>query len=61
MSKRFVLMFVILTMSSLSLGCSKKPPYDAKVIDKSELDTPIQQERSKPASGGGKALSERQW
>jgi hypothetical protein len=52
---------MILLLSAALIGCSRKPPYDAKVIDESELDSPAQKERTAPAAGGGKALSDRQW
>ena len=59
MSKRILPAFLVLLLGSVLIGCSK-PPYDAKVIDQSEVDTPAQKERATPA-GGGKALSDRQW
>ena len=58
MSKRILLLCVVFMFSAVSIGCSK-PPYDAKVIDQSEVDAPSQKER--PASGGGKALKNSQW
>ncbi len=58
MSKRILLLCVVFILSSMSIGCSK-PPYDAKVIDQSEVDAPAQEAR--PASGGGKALKNSQW
>ena len=61
MSKRILSVCVVLVLSLVFIGCSKKPPYDAKVINESELDSPAQQEKSAPATGGGRALSERQW
>ncbi|MCL7489069.1 MAG: hypothetical protein M8357_12955 [Desulfobulbaceae bacterium] len=61
MNKRFLGVCIILILTALSLGCSRKPPYDAKAIDESELDSPAGQERTVPAGGGGKALNERQW
>ncbi|HER63415.1 MAG TPA: hypothetical protein ENO11_05500 [Desulfobacteraceae bacterium] len=61
MNKLFPGVCVVLVLTALSLSCSRKPPYDAKVIDQSELDPPAQQEREVPAGGGGKALKERQW
>jgi len=61
MSKRILPLCMILLLSAALIGCSRKPPYDAKVIDESELDSPAQKERTAPAAGGGKALSDRQW
>ena len=58
MCKRILLVCIILVVSSVSIGCSR-PPYDAKVIDESELDAPAQ--KTVPASGGGKALKGSQW
>lgn len=61
MAKRIGMVCVVLLLSAIAIGCSRKePPYDARAIDSSEVDSP-QQERNAPAAGGGKALSERQW
>lgn len=56
MRKRVISLSIALLISAIFIGCSSKPPYDARAIDESELDSPAQQERSTPAAGGGKAL-----
>lgn len=61
MGKRSVALCIIFLLGAVVIGCSKKPPpYDARAIDESEVDTP-QQERATPAVGGGKALKKNQW
>ena len=60
MNKRILPLLAVLLLSSISIGCSK-PPYDAKGINQSELDSPAQKERTTPAAGGGSALSEKNW
>lgn len=61
MGKRFLALCIISLLGVVVIGCSKKPPpYDARAIDESEVET-TQQERSTPAVGGGKALNKNQW
>lgn len=56
MSKRILALCVVFLLGIVVIGCSKKPPpYDARAIDESEVDTPAQN-NPPPATGGGKAL-----
>ena len=62
MNKRISLLFVLFVLGVMVTSCAKAPPpYDARAIDSSEVDSPSQQETSKPAAGGGKVLNDRQW
>ena len=60
MNKRILPLLAVLLLGSMLIGCSK-PPYDAKSIDQSELDSPAKKTQSTPAAGGGSALSEKDW
>ncbi len=60
MNKRILPLLAVLLLGSISIGCSK-PPYDAKAIDQSELDSPDKKAQTTPAAGGGSALSEKNW
>ncbi|GAB4336085.1 MAG: hypothetical protein Kow0089_06100 [Desulfobulbaceae bacterium] len=61
MKKRLAVLLVVLALSAVAFGCARKePPYDARAIDSSEVDTPAKTP-AQPAAGGGKALNERQW